>query len=101
MESPVTLTFLDPTSTVTVEPVPAFPVGTLTSTRVALIDNSKENAGYLLDEVSRRRLERECEEVVELRDRLAEREQAVATMLEQAFEEDSSSDFRPVAWQQL
>lgn len=67
----MTLTFLDPTSTVSVEPVPAFPVGTLTSTRVALIDNSKENAGYLLGVVGRHLAERWGVELVVHRKRVA------------------------------
>ena len=54
----MTLTFLNPTSTVQVDAVPAFPVGALTGTRVALIDNSKENAGYLLGVVGQRLVER-------------------------------------------
>jgi hypothetical protein len=67
----VTLTFLNPTSTVQVDAVPAFPVGALTGTRVALIDNSKENAGYLLGVVGQRLVERFGVELVTHRKRVA------------------------------
>jgi hypothetical protein len=67
----VTLRFLDPTSTVQVTPIQSFPVGALTGVRVALIDNSKENADYLLGVVGQHLVDRWGVELVTHKKRVA------------------------------
>jgi hypothetical protein len=65
------LKFLDPTSTVQVTSVPGFAVGNLTGARVALIDNSKENAGYLLGVVGEHLRDRWGADLVTYKKRVA------------------------------
>ena len=77
--------FLDPTSTVKVNPVPGFPVGDLTGARVALVDNSKENAGYLLGVVGEHLRERWGVELVTYKKRVAS-EPLVAESFDEALQ---------------